>query len=232
MPVKRFLRRAPSLGAPPCRLQSLPTFLNARCSFLERNLTSTYLSSVIIDYLKQRATHGGVGFGYVYCIYNAIDQTVINLIASLLQQLVQQQAVLPADIKSLYEYHSKGQIRPLLSEYIGLLQAHIRCCSMVFIVVDALDECSEDDGVRDLFVAQLRCLLPHIRLLVTSRDVTSIGEAFEGATRLEIRAHDEDIRTYLQVRIQEQALLRSHIKEDPSLRDTIIDTIIAKASGM
>lgn len=145
---------------------------------------------------------------------------------------MQQQSVLSEDIKSLYKHHSRERTRPLLAEYIRLLQAHIQRFSRVFIVVDALDECSEDDGVRNLFLAQLLRLLPNIRLLVTSREITSLGQAFDGATRLEIRAHDEDVRTYLQVRVEEQALLRSHIMDDPSLKDTIIDNIIDKANGM
>jgi hypothetical protein len=49
---------------------------------------------------------------------------------------------------------------------------------------------------------------------------------------LEIRANEDDLRTYIQVQIEEQALLRSHIKDDPSLKDTIINTIIEKANGM
>lgn len=140
--------------------------------------------------------------------------------------------MLSEDVKSLYNQHSRERTRPSLPEYIRLLQAHIQRFSRVFIVVDALDECSEDNGVRDLFLAQLRYLLPNIRLLVTSRDITSLGHAFEDATRLEIRANEDDMRTYLQVRIEEQALLRSHIKDDPSLKDTIINTIINKANGM
>lgn len=136
------------------------------------------------------------------------------------------------DVTSLYNRHSKERTRPSLPEYIRLLEANIQRFSRVFIVVDALDECSEDGGVRDLFLAHLRYLLPNIRLLVTSRDITSLGQAFDDATRLEIRANDDDLRTYLQVRIEERALLRSHIKEDPSLKDTIINTIIEKANGM
>lgn len=95
-----------------------------------------------------------------------------------------------------------------------------------------MDECSENDGVKDLLLAQLRYLVPNIRLLVTSQDITSLGYAFEDATRLEIRANEDDLRTYLQVRTEEQALLRTHIKDEPKLKDTIINTIIDKADGM
>lgn len=140
--------------------------------------------------------------------------------------------MLSGDIESLYNHHSGLRTRPSLREYTGLLQSHIDRFSNVFIVVDALDECSEHDGVRDTFLAQLRSLLPNVRLLVTSRHIASLDQAFDASTRLEIRANDEDVATYLQLRIEEQALLRSHIKADPNLKDTIIDTIIDKANGM
>lgn len=200
--------------------------------FLQQKLTTAYFRSVIVDYLKQSTREGGVGIGYVYCIYNAVDQTATNLMASLFQQLVRQQSGLSEDVTSLYSQHSRDGTRPSLLEYTKLLQAHIQRFSRVFIVVDALDECSENDDVRHLFLDQLRYLSPNISLLVTSRHIPSLDRALEDATTLEIRANDEDLRTYLQARIEDQALMSSHCKEDPSLKDAVISNIIDKANGM
>lgn len=231
MLARQSLRKRPPFPLTPCHVPSVFASSSIRY-FSSRFLTSAYPRSVIVDYLKQWTQQDSVAIGYVYCIYNAVDQTATNLIASLFQQVVQQQSVLSGDVTSLYDHHNEERTRPSLPEYIRLLQAHIQRFSRIFIVVDALDECSEDDGVRDLFLAQLRYLLPNIRLLVTSREITSLGRAFDDATRLEIRANEDDLRTYIQVQIEEQALLRSHIKDDPSLKDTIINTIIEKANGM
>jgi hypothetical protein len=178
--ARQSLRKRPPFPLTPCHVPSVFASSSIRY-FSSRFLTSTYLRSVIVDYLKQWTQQDSVAIGYVYCIYNAVDQTATNLIASLFQQVVQQQSVLSEDVTSLYDHHNEERTRPSLpstSDY----QAHIQRFSRIFIVVDALDECSEDDGVRDLFLAQLRYLLPNIRLLVTSREITSLGRAFDDAT--------------------------------------------------
>jgi hypothetical protein len=49
---------------------------------------------------------------------------------------------------------------------------------------------------------------------------------------MEIRASDADVRMYLQNQIEKEGRLKLHIQADPSLRNTIIDTIIKKSQGM
>lgn len=48
----------------------------------------TVLASVIIDYLEKNFASDNVGIAFVYCNYNDQNQKVVNLIASLLQQLI------------------------------------------------------------------------------------------------------------------------------------------------
>ena len=108
----------------------------------------------------------------------------------------------------------------------------IRNFSRVFIVIDALDECSEKDGIRESFLGEVRKLLPNICLLVTSRPIANIEHEFENATRRDIHASDEDIKRYLEAQIERQPQLVRHIKADPNLRDAILNNIIQKANGM
>jgi len=126
----------------------------------------------------------------------------------------------------------KKQTRPTLSEYADLLQSEVRRFSKVFIVIDALDECSESNGTRDNFLAEIRKLQPTIHLLVTSRHIEIIERAFKNAARLEIRASDEDVRKYLEGRIASEPQLVRHVEKDSTLQDTIINAIVEKAKGM
>jgi len=113
-----------------------------------------------------------------------------------------------------------------------MLQATIRLFTKVFIVVDALDECSEEDGVRETFSKLLNESTPDLNLLITSRHVAVIERTFEGATRIEICASDKDVRSYLSARITENSQLVRYIKIDPTLLSKILDTITSKANGM
>ena len=71
-----------------------------------------------------------------------------------------------------------------------------------------------------------------MHLLVTSRYITDIQHEFEKTTRLEIYASDDDVKSYVKARIEEQPQLVRHIRADPTLRSIISDTIVRKANGM
>jgi hypothetical protein len=112
------------------------------------------------------------------------------------------------------------------------LQSEVLRFSEVFIVVDALDECPESNDTRDSFIAEIRKLHPIVHLMVTSRDISTIEREFEAAARVEIRAIDSDVRRYLESRIGRERRLLRHVKADPDLHETIINTVVEKAKGM
>jgi ankyrin repeat domain-containing protein 50 len=113
-----------------------------------------------------------------------------------------------------------------------VLQFEVRRPSKVFIVIDAIDECPESNGIRDSFLAEIRKLQPTIRLLITSRHIQTIEREFEKAARVEIRASDEDVRRYLERRIESEGRLVRLVKADPVLQTIIANTIVENAKGM
>jgi hypothetical protein len=149
-----------------------------------------------------------------------------------LKQLIQQRPDIPSNIRDLYRHHRNRQTHPPLSEYSRLLQAELRHFLKVFIVIDALDECSEENRIREHFLAEVQKLSPMVRLLFTSRHMPDIERKFEGAAQLEIRASDEDVKRYLESRIESQLPLANYVRTDPTLRSDILDTIIKRAHGM
>jgi hypothetical protein len=190
-----------------------------------------FLRSIVVDHLKRSFQQGDAAIAYIYCSFKEQeDQTAVNLIASLLQQLVQRNPIISDEIVSLYHRHIKERTRPTPNEWFKLLQSEICRFSKTFIIIDALDECPE--STRDSFLAEIRKLQPSIHVLVTSRHIANIEHEFEEAARIEIRASDKDIRRYLGGRIEEERRLLRHIKADPTLQGTIINTIAGKAKGM
>jgi hypothetical protein len=188
--------------------------------------------SVVINYLERTFKQENVGIAYIYCTYREQNQTAGNLVASLLKQLIQQRPAIPGNIRDLYRHHRSRQTHPPLSEYSRLLQAELRHFLKVFIVIDALDECSEESRIREHFLAEVQKLLPMVRLLVTSRHILDIKHKFEGAARLGICASDGDLKRYLESRIESQHPLASYARTDPTLRSDVLTTIIKRAHGM
>jgi hypothetical protein len=196
-------------------------------------LTSKILRSIVVDYLKQSIEREDVAIIYIYCSYKEKDdQTAVNLIASLLQQLVQKSSAVSEEIVSLYDNHIKNGTRPVLGEVSKLLQLEVRRFSKVFVLIDALDECPESNSVRMSFLMEIRKLPICIHLLVTSRHTPTIEREFEKAARLEIRANDEDVKRYIKCRIEMEHQLVRLVKRYPALQGNIISTIVEKAKGM
>jgi hypothetical protein len=184
-----------------------------------------------VEHLKRAFKQEDIAIAYIYCNYIEREtQTNANLIASLLQQLVQTKPTISDEIVSLYHRHTnKKKKRPTVTEWSNSLklELEVRNFSRVFIVIDALDECSDITG----FLTAIRKLQPSICLLVTSRHIPSIEHAFKMAARIEIRASDEDIRKYVEKRIMEDRLAKL-VEPDPTLRETIVNSIVQSANGM
>ena len=191
--------------------------------------------SVVVDYLDWSMKLEDIGLAYVYCNYKEQEeQTVTNLISSIVQQLVQRHDDVPEEIMSLYRHHIRRQTRPMLGEWSKLLQSEVNRFSNVFIVVDALDECPED-GTRESFLTEIKRVQkvqPSVRLFVTSRPSPTIEAEFETANRLEIRASDADVQRYLEQRIATSSQMARHVRKDSSLQGNIVNAILEQSKGM
>src|ERR1700722_1748401 len=182
--------------------------------------------SIVVNHLQTLfEENDSVATTFIYCNYKAqAEQTASNLIATLLKQIVQDRRAISDHVKSFYERHRRRYTHPTLDQLTNVLISEIQTYSKVFIVVDALDECREDDETRLLEV--LRSLPQQVNLMVTSRNLPSIGRQFEGAKRLHIRAKDDDMKVYIEGRI---ALGPQHLE---ILQELIVNKIVENAKGM
>lgn len=188
--------------------------------------------SIVIDHLlKTFKNDNDVGIAFIYCTYEDKDkvlQTPINLIASLWMQLLSS-TPLSKEAIVLHKTRAESRSRPSLGEISQIFHTEIARYSKVFIVVDALDELSEDMGIRESLLAELRSLPATVRLMVTSRDIHNISDGFKDADRREIYANEGDMRKYLG---SYTAHLHSCVKENTILQEMIISKIVQIADGM
>ncbi len=189
--------------------------------------------STIIDSLDERFEGSDTALGFVYCNYQEQnEQTVNNLIAALLRQLIEPRVEIPSGILELHQKHLQRQTRPSLAELSAQLQSMVQSYTETFLVIDALDECngnrrkntSFDDRTR--FLDELRKLPPSVHLLITSRPDLKLE--FENTTSIEIIGNDSDIRSYINGRLKHEHGWLA----DPHLQTHIVDTIARRAQGM
>ena len=139
------------------------------------------------------------------------------------------------DIRDIHNTHRSMQTRPSVAEYSSMLRKVVNGFSRVYILIDALDEYTEENGTRKVLLKEIQGLQPSVHLLATSRWVPNIQREFqeiEGSLQLEIRAREEDIKCYLKARISQVTRLKRHIGEDRELQKTILDTIVETCQGM
>ena len=193
----------------------------------------TILASIVIDRLeREMMSRTEDGFAYVYCSYQNPEHTSQNLFASILQQLVQRQPILPQRIKDFYNRHDTGGTKPRLEDVLVELQATSRDLDKIFIVVDALDECAQEKGTRTSFLEAISRFGDQFRLLITSRTTTNVVDHLPTAVCINIDAKDADVAKYLKNRIMGERRLQRIIADDADLEETIITTILRNAKGM
>jgi Cdc6-like AAA superfamily ATPase len=193
----------------------------------------TILTAVVVEELLTRFENdGNISIAYLYCNYQRQnEQNLRDLFASLLKQLIQEQPSIPDSMKTLYDRHKDKRTRPSLEEILQILQTVAAIYSRVFIVVDALDECQTSDGCRQRFLSGLFNLQAKFKanLFVTSRPIASIDKEFEGNSKLEIRASEEDICRYLE---GHSFRLPQFVARSLALQEEIKTYIIKAVDGM
>ncbi|KAK4164121.1 ubiquitin-conjugating enzyme E2 4 [Cladorrhinum sp. PSN259] len=173
-----------------------------------------------------------VGIGYVYFNFRRLEeQKPEALLSSLLKQLVQKRRPLPACVMELYEKHTEKQSKPLLSEISQVLELVVSQYSRVFILADALDECSGNKLWRESFLKEMRKLQDGggANFLATSRPIPEIETHFSSCPSLEILASNEDVCIYLEGRMSQ---LPSFVLNNQILREQVKSDIATAVDGM
>lgn len=182
---------------------------------------------------------------YVYCDHkDSAAQTASNLLSSLVQQVVEQHKEMPKTVKEFHAEHKNGKVKPLLSSYLVLYQHLAGNFRQIFILVDALDECSENDGDGGSHQLQLLNALHLIlaqetrtsncSLMIMSRKVQPVQSSPCQFTPIKISAASVDITRFISSRFGDKTLFKSNdcLLDNPALRAEIVDTLVQRANGM
>ncbi|KAJ6600354.1 hypothetical protein DFH09DRAFT_1128093 [Mycena vulgaris] len=137
----------------------------------------TILSSTIISTLRGRA--GPLAFFY-FDTNNSGQSTVTQLLCSLITQLSAQVPSPDQKLNELWISYARGQHLPSDSELIAeaLIPILGEFADPVYIVLDALDECSERDKLLSVIGKIIDADLPNFHLLLTSRPEVPRGSRF------------------------------------------------------
>ncbi|KAL8901819.1 MAG: hypothetical protein Q9207_005011 [Kuettlingeria erythrocarpa] len=201
----------------------------------------TMIVAIAVDHLWRHVQTQDIGVAYIYCNYKSqADQSAANLAATILQQLIQEQPSLAEPVASLYDRHAGRKTRPSLEEIRDAMQAVVSNYAKVYVVIDALDECLDQDGSRSQLLSMLRELQSTGRLflMVTSRFIPEVVQQFSLSPMLEIRASAFDVKSSLEHRISTAVdgmflLARLHVDSllDKCTKKKILSTLDGLPKG-
>ncbi|KFY15118.1 hypothetical protein V492_02220 [Pseudogymnoascus sp. VKM F-4246] len=188
--------------------------------------------SMVIDDLRNLFLSYGFPVAFLYFDYQDQDQqTSINLLSSILRQIVAVMPEIPKPVADAYEKSQRSESYLLIHELEKMILETVETIPRVYIIIDALDECEESRCRRPFlqFISNLS-KAQAVRLFVTSRQsYHDINTFFSAYPQIEIQAHDYDLRRYIYQEL-DHAAIDDIIDEDFATK--IIETVLTKAQGM
>ncbi|KAJ7453730.1 ankyrin repeat-containing domain protein [Mycena latifolia] len=192
----------------------------------------TVLVSMVVNHLRLQSQKTNTAVACMYLNHKEIEmQTPANLLASLWKQLVVGKPMPPA-VHKLHEDHHERGTRPSPDEVLKILHLAIGEYSKVYLIVDALDEYPEAPRLKLLEYLSMAMTAPTVKLMLTSRPHITLDSFFPGRRTLDIDTTENDIRQYIDARIQKSPRLSKHVRTRPDLSEEIKSRILSNVKGM
>ena len=169
------------------------------------------------------------------------SRTTMTYMRIALKQLCRTMESLPPELEELYQHHYGNDSQPKYGELRIAYLAIIRQIGCIFLVLDALDECTPSQR-KDLleFIFSLTNTTSAgtgqgvVKLFITSRKESDIERAFQKIPTIEVEAAkvDSDIEIYVKAQIDLRLQNGSLQLKNTALQDRILSVLTRKAGGM
>jgi len=181
---------------------------------------------------------------YFYCDFrDPKKQEVTGLLASLVSQLSAKSDPCYNILSALYSEYDGGSRRPDDDALLSCLEEMIKTEGLptVYIIIDGLDECPNDSGVKSHRERVLEVVnelvdleLPNVRICATSRPEADIQTALASLAPHSVSLHGEagqkeDIANYVSFVMNSDMKMRRWRESDKEIAITILSQ---KADGM
>lgn len=171
---------------------------------------------------------------YFYFDFNDTDkQSSKNAIRSLLLQFAVQIDGVFKNLEQLYQKCGNGLQQPTEDAIRSLFLDTMAGTCEKYIVLDALDECTDRDKLLTFLHELIGSKPPNTHLLATSRREKDIEDELrlvvDQSINIQSTVVDADIRIYIEHRMSTDPKLKKW--SDP-VRNEIVDALMGKARGM
>ena len=198
-------------------------------------LTGHDVSSLVVDRLCDQSKGQKTTVACFYLDFAARkEQSVANILGSLLRQVVGGMEKVPEEISEAFEEEKKaiGGRGPRLPDIVKMLQS-ITSSLRTFVCIDALDECATAHRVKLLnSLQQILEKSPHTRIFIIGRPHIrgEVEKRLSGRViSVSVGPSRDDIVEYLRLRLDED---EAPDAMDESLEEDILEKIPQNMSEM
>ena len=195
-------------------------------------------SSAITEILRQCSQSSGSFLAYFFFDFNNLEkQQCDQMIRSVIKQLYSQSNDAVVEVESLFSSYQDVQKPADLATLTMTLQSIIRKSKNTYIILDALDECSDIVDLLAVIQKIVEGNIPALHLLCTSRWVTTIEDAMRNITKsdrmiqIQGKIVDTDISSYICHRLQTDPKLKRW-RQRPDIQEEIRTALSEKGDGM
>ena len=197
-------------------------------------LTDRNTSSLVIDWLCDQVRSRDIAVAGLYCDYLAHEQpSATNMLGTILKQLLERDGI-PESLREVFRSGKRGfgGRAVQLPDLVKILKTTIASLPEVFICIDGLDECLQNnrrellESLRDVMRAS-----PTTRVFLSGRPYIQdeVERHFTGAITIAVIPTVEDIERYLEMRLGRDPTPSAM---DDSLRAEIMEVIPREISQM
>ncbi|KEF55615.1 uncharacterized protein A1O9_08365 [Exophiala aquamarina CBS 119918] len=196
----------------------------------------TVLAAQVIDTLTRHNVHKNSPTLFFFASWRqreAESQTPAAILANLLCQVLLSQGSISDATQQLFERHMKGASRPGGTELLDCLKRETRHIPKTYIIIDALDEVSEQ--CQPVLLQYVRDLLREgeIQFMATSRELPGterlFSRLFPRSEFIHINSSADDIEAYLFGRM---AMLPDVVMQDIEFQSFIVAEIMKRSAGV
>lgn len=191
-------------------------------------------SSIIHDISCHCLEDPSLAFAYFYFDFNDAKKRVVkSLISSLVTQFCRRCAFIPEGLATLYSNSLDGRHQPTITSPTKILRNILTAFRHAYIVLDALDECTEQDDLLSFIEEITDWKLDGLHILATSRQDQMTNERLASrisdSVDLQSAIVDLDIRVHIRERLRSDFSLK---KWPPKVKEEIEKSLMEGANGM
>ncbi|KAJ9220414.1 hypothetical protein DTO169C6_7303 [Paecilomyces variotii] len=197
----------------------------------------TVLCSTVIDYVQSLCkTQTGSESAYVYYYFDFNDrqrETLDCFLRSALAQLSRQVETIPTEVKRLFDSATKQAEEPTTEKLATALYELLGRFKKTYIIVDALDECCEQDDMIDLMSTLRGSHELVANVFVTSRRERLIEDRLTSLTDLSVSLDNPEVSSDIQTLVNNVLASDPKLKRRPTLlKEEIRRALVQGANGM